>query len=343
MSDITLKMRFGKLNSLLYRSAEKAVVLSKRAGNTTIGLEHWLLSIVEMPGLDVELILKEFKLSPAAIKRELQAQIDALPKSAAGTSDFDYLIPQALDAAWLSATLQFRVSAVRSSHLLVAMLNTVALRQKLGSIAPTLTALSVDRLVELFDTKELRSQEDGLTSSDGFGVGLPNDPVRRELFVSYRRSEAEHVTGRLFDHLVMAFSFEKVFKDVNSILAGSRDFVEELQKELAAARVVVAVIGPNWLTVRDESGRRRLDDENDFVRAEIAWALEKKLPIVPVLFDGAKMPTAAELPEPMQALARCQAMRLAGDPDFQASVRKLVNACRQHMGGEAEAEVGAPT
>ena len=67
--------------------------------------------------------------------------------------------------------------------------------------------------------------------------------------------------------------------------------------------MLLAVIGPNWSDVRDEHGNRRLDDPNDFVRIEIAAALQRDIPVIPILLDGARIPKADQLPDDLKELA----------------------------------------
>src|SRR6516164_364511 len=64
--------------------------------------------------------------------------------------------------------------------------------------------------------------------------------------------------------------------DVDSVPLGI-DFVKHLREAVAKCEVLLAVIGPNWLDLRDERGARRLDDPNDFVRIEIGTALQRQI------------------------------------------------------------------
>ena len=89
------------------------------------------------------------------------------------------------------------------------------------------------------------------------------------IFMNYRRQDSEGHVGRLFDHLSQHFERGDIFMDVDSIQPGA-DFVQTLEDAVAACDVFVAIIGPQWLTLTDESGERRLDQWNDFVRIEIA-------------------------------------------------------------------------
>ena len=85
-----------------------------------------------------------------------------------------------------------------------------------------------------------------------------------KIFINYRREDSIGTAGRLRDRLAQAFGQKNLFMDVDSIPAGV-DFVAYLNNQVAACDVVLVVIGPNWLDAKDESGRRRLDNPDDFV------------------------------------------------------------------------------
>jgi TIR domain/PAN domain len=90
--------------------------------------------------------------------------------------------------------------------------------------------------------------------------------------------------------------------DVDNIPMGV-DFKDYLAKQVSACDIFLAVIGPNWLNAKDKIGNRRLENPNDFVAVEIAAALKRNIPVVPVLVDGARVPSPDELPEPLRPLA----------------------------------------
>ena len=144
------------------------------------------------------------------------------------------------------------------------------------------------------------------------------------IFISYRRDDAKHAAGRLVDRLTKTYAPGQLFMDVDGIEPGL-DFVKVLSDKVQACDVLLAVIGPGWLDTRDAGGQRRLDSTDDFVRIEIAAALERDVRVIPLLVDGARMPTADELPAPLKGLARRQATRLAHER-FGADVEMLVGA-----------------
>jgi len=147
------------------------------------------------------------------------------------------------------------------------------------------------------------------------------------IFINYRRQDSEGYAGRLFDHLLHHLEREQVFIDVDDIPAGA-DFVDALEKAVATCDVLLAVIGPQWATITDESGARRIQQWNDFVRIEIASALRLGKFVVPVLVGRAPMPAPGDLPDDLQALARRNAIAL-GHHSFARDVEKLVTAIKE--------------
>ncbi|MPV36319.1 toll/interleukin-1 receptor domain-containing protein [Georgenia subflava] len=137
-----------------------------------------------------------------------------------------------------------------------------------------------------------------------------SQPSPLAIFISYRRSGAAGTAGRLYDTLANRFGDDHVFMDVDSIEPGE-DFTEVLARTLRRSRAMVVVIGPTWLDVRDSEGNRRLDDPDDFVRMEVEHALSAGLKVLPVLVEGATMPTADQLPGPMRKLAARQAIEIS--------------------------------
>jgi TPR repeat protein len=130
-----------------------------------------------------------------------------------------------------------------------------------------------------------------------------------KIFISYRRDDSAGTAGRLHDRLAERFGRNNLFIDVDNMPAGS-DFVEYLGKQVANCDIFLCAIGPHWLDNKDDEGRRRLDQPDDFVRVEIAEALKRKIPVIPVLIDGARVPKARELPDDLAPLTRRQAVEV---------------------------------
>jgi hypothetical protein len=123
-----------------------------------------------------------------------------------------------------------------------------------------------------------------------------------KVFISYRRDDSSGSTGRLHDRLEREFGRDLLFMDVDAAIPLGVNFVKILHEEVAKCDVLLAVVGPNWLNARDDKGDRRLDNPHDFVRIEIAAALQRDIPVIPILLDGAKIPKIDQLPDELREL-----------------------------------------
>jgi hypothetical protein len=150
-----------------------------------------------------------------------------------------------------------------------------------------------------------------------------------KIFISYRREDSEHVTGRIFDHLEARFGRDNVFLDIDTIPFGA-DFRRHVGQAVGQCGALLAVIGEQWLDVRyregPKQGQRRLDDPADFVRIEIESALARGIPVVPVLVGQATMPRAEDLPEGLKELAYRNAAEVRAGRDFRGQVERLIRS-----------------
>ena len=146
------------------------------------------------------------------------------------------------------------------------------------------------------------------------------------IFVSYRRHDSEGEAGRLFDDLVEQFGENSVFMDVAAIEVG-RDFRKAVDVSVADCGVLLAIIGSGWLDEKNDSGLRRLDDPNDLVRVEIASALKRDIPVIPVMVRGAKMPHPDQLPADIKDLAYRNSVELT-HVRWKSDIKLLIRALR---------------
>jgi TonB family protein len=156
----------------------------------------------------------------------------------------------------------------------------------------------------------------------------------RAIFVSYRRNDSQGEAGRLFDDLVTHFGEQKVFMDVAGIEAG-RDFRKAIEETVANCGVLLVIIGPSWLAAKNEAGVRRLDDPADFVCEEVAAALRRDIPVIPVLVRGAVMPRVEQLPETLRDLAYRNGVELT-HARWRSDVQLLIEPLRRLLGSSAE-------
>ena len=161
-----------------------------------------------------------------------------------------------------------------------------------------------------------------------------------KIFVSYRRADSPGHAGRIWDHIIERFGKDAVFRDIDKIEYGV-DFVEAIQSAVENCKVLIVVIGPSWLDIKDDSGNRRLENPEDFIRLEVATALARRVRVIPVLVEGARMPAAEELPQDMKGLARRQALEVT-EKRFENEMEDLFKAIEGVTEGVMPNSAAAP-
>ena len=149
------------------------------------------------------------------------------------------------------------------------------------------------------------------------------------IFISYRRDDTEGEAGRLFDDLTRAFGADNVFMDVADIRPGV-DFRTAIEDNVAHCGVLLAVVGPTWATIADPSGQRRLDNPTDFVALEIASALKREVPVIPVLVHGAHMPSHDQLPLSLESFSYRNSVELT-HARWNSDVQLLIEALAAYV------------
>jgi len=168
----------------------------------------------------------------------------------------------------------------------------------------------------------------------------PKDIPGPKVFLSYRRSDCAGHVGRLYDILTDYFGERHIFIDIDKIAPGE-DFVNAITEAVAGSSVFLAIIGKKWLTGSDGSVSR-LADPADFVRLEIASALKLGILVVPVLMEGASMPSTDQFPEELSGFPRRNAFEIS-DRRFKRDVDGLIQVIKRAMkssGSNVEPEPG---
>jgi hypothetical protein len=118
-----------------------------------------------------------------------------------------------------------------------------------------------------------------------------------DIFISYRRGAASPYARGMYERLVTQFGADRVFMDIDTMEPGV-DFVEYIQTAVGSCRVLIVVIGPDWVATMDETGSRRLDDPEDFVRVEVRAAFDRgDVRVIPVLVGGSPASGFAAIPD----------------------------------------------
>jgi hypothetical protein len=151
-------------------------------------------------------------------------------------------------------------------------------------------------------------------------------PTQRQVFVSYRRQNSSGYAGWLYDHLASVIGSRQVYIDVINIPPGT-DYTERVRAALTLSSAVLVLMGPGWHEARSADGTLRLEDPDDLVRREAAWAHESGKQVIPVLVGGAALPAASDLPESLQFLSSLTPAVLS-DGTWRQDVTTLVHRLR---------------
>jgi hypothetical protein len=143
------------------------------------------------------------------------------------------------------------------------------------------------------------------------------------IFINYRHADSLPHARLLQINLRERFPDARVFMDLDSIEAGL-DFAKVITDAINACGVMVVLIGPQWATLTNEEGGRRLDEPDDYVRFEVRTGLRRGIRIIPVLVEGARPPRRDELPSDLRRLARLNALEMSCDHRYQYDADRLM-------------------
>jgi type VI secretion system protein VasG len=171
MAEISRSALFGKLNKIAYRGIESATVFCKLRGNPYVELVHWIHQILQLQDSDLHRIIKQFNLNPSNLARDVTDALDRLPRGSSTISDLSSDVEEAVERAWVFATLMFGEAQVRTGYLMFGVLRTRSLRNKLVNISQEFDKIKPETLAEKFAEVVSGSPEDGQNASDGFRIG----------------------------------------------------------------------------------------------------------------------------------------------------------------------------
>jgi TIR domain len=160
-------------------------------------------------------------------------------------------------------------------------------------------------------------------------TGKPSPPKNysSSIFINYRREDTLPYAGRLSDELARHFPDCKIFMDIDAIGYGV-NFGAEIDKAVTSCNVLIVLIGRQWLRITDEKGQRRLDNPDDWVRLEIGKALKGGIRVIPILLQGAAMPSAEALPADIRELANLNALEI-GDVRWRHDIPLLIDTINE--------------
>ncbi|SFP18066.1 type VI secretion system protein VasG [Variovorax sp. OK605] len=175
MTDIRRVSLFSKLNPMLYKALETATAFAKLRGNAYVELVHWLHQILQLQDSDMLRIIKRAGLNLDAVEQDMVRALDRLPHGATSISDISEHVDNAVERAWVYASLRFEATSIRGAYLLAGIIKTPGLRQVLSGISREFDKIVPDVLVAQLAPWTEGSPEDDFdaTPSAGAMAGAP--------------------------------------------------------------------------------------------------------------------------------------------------------------------------
>uniref|UniRef100_C5CX59 Type VI secretion ATPase, ClpV1 family n=1 Tax=Variovorax paradoxus (strain S110) TaxID=543728 RepID=C5CX59_VARPS len=173
MTDIRRVSLFSKLNPMLYKALETATAFAKLRGNAYVELVHWLHQILQLQDSDLLRIVKRAGLNLDAVEQDLVRALDRLPHGATSISDISEHVDNAVERAWVYASLRFEATSIRGAYLLAGIVKTPGLRQVLSGISREFDKIVPDVLVAQLPAWTEGSPEDDFDAAAAPGQAAP--------------------------------------------------------------------------------------------------------------------------------------------------------------------------
>lgn len=143
-----------RLNPYCAQALAGAATLCQTRAHAEITVEHWLLKLLEQGEGDITVIARRYEWDMDSLWQGLLAHLDTLPRTVQGKPQLSAALQQLIKSAWLDASLQENADAVRSVHLLSALINSPSLlTAEAGWPLLSLSTTQLHRLLPLLDSQ----------------------------------------------------------------------------------------------------------------------------------------------------------------------------------------------
>lgn len=185
--DVNLKSLIGKLNDTARRALEGAAGLCLSRTNYNVEVEHWLLKMLEISDADIQRVLRYYEIDQSRLERDLTRAVDALKTGNNRPPALSPTIVDLIREAWVLASVEYGELAVRTGHLILALLDDAQLARLARESAPELSKVDVAVLKKDFADLVAGSCEDAPATQPReraapAGRGVPRKTVALDQF-----------------------------------------------------------------------------------------------------------------------------------------------------------------
>jgi type VI secretion system protein VasG len=160
-----------RLNDHCAQALADAASLCETRAHRDVEIEHWLIKLLELGEGDLVAIVRRYELDVDGIWNGLLDAIDRLPQELRGKPRLSRRLGQLLEAAWMRASLEEGSPAIRSAHLLAALVETPSLlRAPQAWALLSMSAIQIERLKPELDRVSVEAMSTaGETKASGQG------------------------------------------------------------------------------------------------------------------------------------------------------------------------------
>ncbi|HDU8576925.1 TPA: type VI secretion system ATPase TssH [Vibrio diabolicus] len=165
MININLSSLIQRLHPIAKVALEDAAALAVSEKANEVQIEHYLLSLLERPNSDFDVLLSHFDCSENLLRQSVRSTLDTNAKGNGSKPVFSALLIEWLQESWLVSSLDLSETQIRSGALLLTLVSN-PLRYGQHGYASILEAVNPDSLKRNFAELTSHSIEAQVTTSE---------------------------------------------------------------------------------------------------------------------------------------------------------------------------------
>ncbi|USD58146.1 type VI secretion system ATPase TssH [Vibrio sp. SCSIO 43155] len=165
MININLSSLIQRLHPIAKVALEDAAALAVSEKANEVQIEHYLLSLLERPNSDFDVLLSHFDCSENLLRQSVRSTLDTNAKGNGSKPVFSALLIEWLQESWLVSSLDLSETQIRSGALLLTLVSN-PLRYGQHSYASILEAVNPDSLKRNFAELTSHSIEAQVATSE---------------------------------------------------------------------------------------------------------------------------------------------------------------------------------
>ncbi|NOH61221.1 type VI secretion system ATPase TssH [Vibrio sp. RE88] len=165
MININLSSLIQRLHPIAKVALEDAAALAVSEKANEVQIEHFLLSLLERPNSDFDVVLAHFDCSENILRQSIRSTLDTSPTGNGGKPVFSALLIEWLQESWLVSSLDLSQTQIRSGALLLTLVSN-PLRYGQHGYAAILESVNPDSLKRNFGELTSQSLEAQVATSE---------------------------------------------------------------------------------------------------------------------------------------------------------------------------------